>query len=115
MGLGIFSQRMRAAYSATGATARPHVSAVSDSLTANEPIRRQLPSRCSKNHSRFSGSRIIQSSKKSVNLRADGLRKIVRQGIASGRVNVLHSQVFATCMCRVGSPSCLSPRHNTMP
>src|SRR5437588_1716858 len=44
--------------------ARAQVIAVSDNGTANGPIRRQLPSRCSKTHDRYSGSRVIQSSTK---------------------------------------------------
>ena len=57
-------QSVRATHSAKGATARPQVGAVSDNRAVNNPIRRQLPSRCSKNHSRPSGSRVIQSSTK---------------------------------------------------
>ena len=61
--LGIDDENFRQTHSATGATARPQVCAASESRTANEPIRRQLPSRCSKNHSRRKGPRAIQSSK----------------------------------------------------
>ena len=50
-------------HSANGATARRHISAVSESRTANEPIKRQFPSRCSKNQSRCNGPRRNQSSK----------------------------------------------------
>lgn len=51
----VLDQSVLATHSANGATARPQVGAVSDSRTANEPIRRQFPLRCSKNHSRLSG------------------------------------------------------------
>jgi hypothetical protein len=54
-----------ATHSAIGATARPQIGAVSDSRTANDPASRQLPSRCSKNHSRLRGCRAIQSSRDS--------------------------------------------------
>jgi len=56
-------QNMRATDSATGATARPHIGAVSERRAQSDAIRRQFPSRCSKNHSRLTGSRVIQSSK----------------------------------------------------
>ena len=52
-----------ATHSAIGATARPQVGAVSESLTASAAISRQLPSRCSRNHSRLRGSRVTQSTK----------------------------------------------------
>ncbi len=42
--------------SATGATAKAQVCAVSESHAAKEPTSRQLPSRCSKNHSRRNDS-----------------------------------------------------------
>src|SRR5207245_5413157 len=60
-GFAIVDHNSRETHSAIGATARPHVRTVSDSRTANDPMRRQLPSRCSKNHSRRIGSRVIQS------------------------------------------------------
>src|SRR5215467_11827128 len=44
-----------ATHSATGATPRAQVRAVSDSCLANAPMRRQFPFRSSKNHSRLSG------------------------------------------------------------
>lgn len=52
----------RATHSATGATARAHIGAVSDSFTAKAAMSRQFPFCSSKNHSRLSGSRVIQSS-----------------------------------------------------
>jgi hypothetical protein len=54
-------ESVRATISAIGATARAQVGAVSESRTAKEAINRQFPSRCSKNHSRRIGSRLIQS------------------------------------------------------
>lgn len=48
-GFDIVDQSIRATHSASGATMRPQVGAVSDSRTANDPIRRHVPSRCSKN------------------------------------------------------------------
>ena len=54
-----------AIHSATGATARPQVGAVSESLIASCAMRRQFPFRCSKNHSRLKVSRVIQSTKNS--------------------------------------------------
>ena len=54
-------QSARAVHSANGATARAHIGAVSLKWMASDAISRQVPSRCSKSHSRFSGSRVIQS------------------------------------------------------
>lgn len=54
-------QNCLAIHSAAGATARLQIDAVSDRRTANGAINRQLPSRCSKNHSRFNGCRVTQS------------------------------------------------------
>src|SRR5437667_1548843 len=42
-------------HSATGPTARDHMPAVSDRRMANDAIKRQFPSRCSKNQSRRNG------------------------------------------------------------
>jgi CheY-like chemotaxis protein len=61
-GLRIVDQNARATHSAYGATARPQVGAVWAMRAANDPIRRQFPSRCSKNHSRLSGWLVTQSS-----------------------------------------------------
>jgi hypothetical protein len=55
-GLRMELEKACATHSATGATARPQVGAVSESCFANDPINRQLPFRSSKNHSRFSVS-----------------------------------------------------------
>src|SRR2546422_5000411 len=52
-----------ATHSANGATARPHVGAVSESRAASGAINRQLPSRCSRNHSRLRDPLAIQSSR----------------------------------------------------
>jgi hypothetical protein len=62
LGFRCLVHNWRVTHSAKGATARAHIGAVSDSLTANGAMSRQFPSRPSKNHSRFSGSRVIQSS-----------------------------------------------------
>src|ERR1039458_2376853 len=61
--LGELDHSARVTHSAKGATARPHMGAVSDSRAAKGAIRRQFPSLCSKSHSRLSGSFITQSSK----------------------------------------------------
>ena len=58
---GLPCQKILAASSAYGETAFRHVAAVSESCAANEPIRRQFPFACSKNHSLRSGPRFIQS------------------------------------------------------
>src|ERR1700680_3112093 len=63
-GLRLFevsNHNARAIPSAKGAIARRHIKADSDSLMASESIKRQFPSRCSKNHSRFSGPLVSQS------------------------------------------------------
>jgi hypothetical protein len=52
---------VRATYSAHGANSFPQTGAVSLSLAANVPMRRQLPFRSSKKSDRRIGSRIIQS------------------------------------------------------
>jgi len=52
IGLGRESQKDFAIHSAWLATALRHMSAVSDKVDANDAIKRQLPFRCSKNHSR---------------------------------------------------------------
>src|SRR5260370_39266899 len=62
-GLRMVDQKARATHSAIGATARPQVGAVLVSCTAKGAIKRQLPSRCSKNHSRLRGCRVIQSNR----------------------------------------------------
>jgi hypothetical protein len=59
----VVNQNCCVTVSAIGATARPQIGAVSDSRAANDPMSRQLPSRCSKNHSRLRGLRVIQSSR----------------------------------------------------
>ena len=60
-GFRIVDQSVRETLSASGAMARAHVGAVSESRIANDPIRRHVPSRRSKNHSRRSGPRLIHS------------------------------------------------------
>lgn len=77
-----------ATHSANGATAGPQVGAVSASRTAKGASRRQLPSRYSKNHVRFSGSRVIQSSRKAINLRSNGFHEIAGQTVASSRIDM---------------------------
>src|SRR5450631_977008 len=62
-GWRMVDQKARATHSAIGATARPQIGAVVESWTAKDAIRRQLPSRCSKNHSRLRGCRVIQSNR----------------------------------------------------
>jgi hypothetical protein len=59
----VIDQSDRAIPSAKGATARAQMSDVSDSLLASELIKRQFPSRCSKNHSRCKGARLNQSNR----------------------------------------------------
>ena len=61
--LAELDQSARVTHSAKGATARPHIGAVSDRRAAKGAIRRQFPSLCSKSHSRLSGSFMIQSSR----------------------------------------------------
>ena len=48
----MFFHSVRETNSANGATALPQLGAVLESWTANGPIKRHEPSRCSKNHSR---------------------------------------------------------------
>src|ERR1700731_625076 len=69
-----------------GATALPQVGAVSESMIASGAIRRQFPSRCSRNHSRLRVSRVIQSSKNSSTWGAHNLHEIAGKTIASGCV-----------------------------
>ena len=53
---GLLLQSARETSSAIGATARPQVGTVSERPAAKVPVRRQLPLRSSKNHSRLSVS-----------------------------------------------------------
>ena len=61
--LRVVDHNVCATHSTIGATALPQIGVVSDNRMANDPMSRQLPSRCSKNHSRLRGCRVIQSSK----------------------------------------------------
>ena len=61
----------------------PRFGAVCDSSIANALINRQFPSRCSKNHARFSGSRVIQSSRKASTCGSNWLHEIAGEAIAS--------------------------------
>src|SRR2546423_1099434 len=54
-GFFIVDQKARATHSAIGATARPHVGAVSESCVASEHTTRQSPSRCRKPRPRRKG------------------------------------------------------------
>lgn len=54
----VIDQSDRAIPSAKGATARAQMFDVSDNLQASELIKRQFPSRCSKNHSRWSVAQV---------------------------------------------------------
>src|SRR6266478_9983392 len=55
----IVDERLRTTVSTIGATLCPHVIAVSESPTVNDPIRRHVPFLSSKNHSRRITSRVI--------------------------------------------------------
>jgi hypothetical protein len=98
LGFREFDQSVRATHSAKGATARPHIRAVCDSSTARALINRQVPSRCSKNQARFSGSRVIHSSKKASTCGRTGS---IRSHVRLSRAGV--------CACQKPSPGS-SPR-----
>jgi hypothetical protein len=63
------------------------VIAVFDNSMARVIIRRQFPPLCSKNHARFKGSRVIQSSKRH-RLRSNGLHEIAREAVASRSIGM---------------------------
>lgn len=74
------SQKDFAIHSAKLATAVRHMSAVSDSVDANDAINRQLPSRCSKNHSPRSCSDVSKlSSSSSTFGRTASIRSAARE------------------------------------